>query len=112
MSNIKPYKQKLTVELKDWTKLYSDKNLEELNQALNSWWSFIEIDWVLFNVFEFKKAYIDKINSIQDYILSLPKDQKIIVKDREQWLIENLGRRFKNIEEINKYIKNKVEQKQ
>ena len=107
MNNIKPYKKKLTVELKDGTKLYSDKTLEELNQALNSWWSFIEIDWVLFNVFEFKKAYIEKIDWIEDFILSLDKETQKKVRDREKEKKEKIGKWFENIEEIQNYI-NKI----
>ena len=107
MSDIKPYKKKLTVELKDWTKLYSDKNLQELNQALNSWWNFIEIDGVLFNVFEFKKAYIENINSIEDYIISLPKETQKKVIDREKFMKETLNKRFESIEQIKNYLKSK-----
>ena len=104
MKEIKPYKNKLTVELKDWTKLYSDKTLEELNQALNIWWSFIEIDWVLFNIFEFKKAYIEKINSIEDFICALDKETQKKVKEREKEKKEKIWKWFESIQEIQNYI--------
>lgn len=104
MWKIKAYTKKLTIELKDWTKLYSEKTLTELHLALNSWGNFIEIDWVLFNIYEFKKAYIEKINSVSDYIISLPKEQQIIIQEREEYLKKNLNKRFKNINQIKRYL--------
>lgn len=108
MTNIKIYKPKLVIELKDWTKLYSDAKIKDFVNYLNSdKVSFIQIWDTVINKFEIKKAYMEKINWVEDYILSLPKDVLKIVRDREKKMMDKVWKRFKTIEQVKRYLLSK-----
>ncbi len=74
MWEIKEYKELLIVELKDGTILRSAKTLDELEISLNSNSQVFKIDGVLFNRYQFKKAYTQKVDEIEGFILSHDKD--------------------------------------
>lgn len=103
-TEIKEYKQLLTVELKDGTILNTDKTLDELDKFLQVSKDFIQIDGVIFNKYEFKKAYERKINGVEEFILSQPKDIQQKIKDRSKQMYERVGKRFETIEEVQRFI--------
>ena len=101
---LKEYKQLLTVELKDGTILNTDKTLQQLQDYLSKWSDFITIDGVMFNKYEFKKAYERKIDGVEWFILSQPKDIQKKIRKRDQEKRERVGKRFETIEEVQNYI--------
>jgi len=107
MSSIKPRKQLLVIELKDWTILHSEKTLQELHDFMSNWKEFILIDWVMFWKYEFKKAYEKKADDITVYKLSLPDEQKAIIKTREI-VMKELGKNRESIEQIQRYLDSKL----
>ena len=108
MNEIKEYKQILIVELKDGTILKTEKTLNQLMEYYANCWDLLLIDWVVFNRFEFKKAYEEKIDWIEDFIFSLDKETQKKVRDREKEKKEKLWKWFENIQEIQNYIENNV----
>lgn len=105
MDFMKPYKQILVIELKDWTILNSEKTKEELKQYLDSCQTFADIDWVLFNKFEFKKAYEQKVEWPYAYVLTFTKDIQEKLKKREKEKKDKVGRGWDSIEEIENWLK-------
>ncbi len=110
MEYLKVYRTVLIIELKDWTKLRSDKTKDELKVYLEkvkatSW--LCDIDWVIFDRYEFKKAYEEKIDWIESYISSFTKDIQEKLRERQKEKKRNVGRWFDNIEEIDKWLKMK-----
>lgn len=105
MDFMKPYKQILVIELKDWTTLNSNKTIDELQKYLEGCKDICLIDWVLFNKYEFKKAYEQKIDWIQSYILSFPKEIQEKLKQREKEKQTRVWRWFDSIQEINNRLK-------
>lgn len=110
MDVMKPYKTVLVVELKDWTKLYSEKTKAELMQYLDkvsNWNKICDIDGVIFDRREFKKAYELNIDWVDAYILTFTKDIQDKLRQREREKKWNIGRWFDDIEEIDNYLKSK-----
>lgn len=108
MSNIKERKQLLVVELKDWTILHSEKTIEELASKMSETDSnYIFIDWVLFNKYEFKKAYEKKADDITMFKLSLSPEDQNRIKEREKKMKE-LWKHRKNIEQIQRYLESTI----
>lgn len=105
-TEIKEYKQLLTIELKDGTILNTEKTLQQLQDYMSKWSDFITIDGVMFNKYEFKKAYERKVDSVEWYILSQPKEVQQKIRDREKQMYERVGKRFESVEQINKFINN------
>lgn len=105
-TNIKEYKQLLTIELKDGTILNTDKTLQQLQDYLSKWSDFITIDGVMFNKYEFKKAYERKVNDIEQYIMSKDRDTQKMIRFREKQMFERVWRTWENIEHIDNWLKN------
>ena len=105
-TEIKEYKQLLTVELKDGTILNTDKTLDELDKFLQVSKDFIQIDGVIFNKYEFKKAYERKINWLEEFILSQPKDIQQKIRDRAKQMYDRVGKRFETIDQVQTFINN------
>lgn len=105
-TEIKEYKQLLTVELKDWTTLNTDKTLKQLQDYMSKWSDFITIDGVMFNKYEFKKAYERKIDWVEEFILSQPKELQQKIRDRAKQMWDRVGRRFETIEQVQIFIDN------
>lgn len=103
-TDLKEYKQLLTIELKDWTILTSDKTREELENFMQTAPDFITIDWVLFNKYQFKTAYERKVWSVEQFILSQPRDIQQKIRDRAAEKRAKAGTRFENIDQIQKFI--------
>ena len=103
--DIKPYEQLLTIELKDWTILNTNKSIDALYIFLAEAWDFIKIDWVIFGRYEFKKAYERNVDTVEAFILSQPKDIQDKIRLRNKQKYEKVGKNFKNIEQIQHYIK-------
>ena len=106
MDAIKVRKQLLVIELKDWTVLHSEKTMDELDKYLSECWPRGKIDGILFNVYEFKKAYEKKADDISVFKMSLPKEDQDIIKAREVKMKE-LWKHWTSIEQIQKYIESK-----
>ena len=104
---MKEWKKLLIVELKDWSRLYTEKTLDELENFLTRATDFIRIDWTIFWKYEFKKAYERNIDWIEWYILDQPKDIQDILRTREKQKKERIGRWFDTIEEINNFLQSK-----
>ena len=105
-TEIKEYKQLLTIELKDWTILNTDKTLDELDKFLQQSKDFIQIDWVIFNKYELKKAYERKADSVEQFILSQPKDIQQKIRDRAKQMYDRVWKRFETIEQVQTFINN------
>lgn len=106
-TQIKEYKQLLTVELKDWTLLNTEKTLEQLQKYFATAPDFVTIDWVMFNKYEFKKAYERKVDSVEQFILSQPKEVQDSIRDRAKQMRERVGKRFETIEQVQNFINKK-----
>lgn len=106
-NQMKERKKMLVVELKDWSRLYTEKTLDELETFLTKSNDFIRIDWTIFWKYEFKKAYERNIDWIEGYILDQPKNIQDILRAREKQKKERVWRGFDNIEEINKFLSSK-----
>lgn len=104
MQTIKPYQQLLTVELKDGTILNTDKKLDDLHKFLADAGDFIKMDWVIFGRYEFKKAYERKVDTLESFILSQPKDIRDKINARNKQKYERIGRKFETIEEIQNFM--------
>lgn len=107
---IKEYKRILIIELKDWTKLRSEKTKEELAKYLeyvknHSW--ICDIDWTLFDRYEFKKAYEETLDSIEGYITSFTKDIEEKLRQRQKEKKSRLWKGFESINEIDNWLKEK-----
>ena len=100
MDIMKLYKSILVIELKDWTILYSEKSRIELRKYLEKCKDIVDIDWVLFNKYEFKKAYEQSIEWTDSYILTFSKDIQDKLKQREKEKRNAVWRWFDSIEEI------------
>ncbi len=105
-TDIKEYKQLLTIELKDGTMLNTDKTLQQLQDYMSKWSDFITIDGVMFNKYEFKKAYERKIDGIEEFILSQPKDIQQKIRDRAKQMYDRVGKRFETIDQVQTFINN------
>lgn len=103
---MKEYKQLLTIELKDWTILNTDKTLDELDKFLQQSKDFIQIDWVIFNKYEFKKAYERKVDWVENFILSQSKEMQQKIRDRSKQMYDRVGKRFESIEQVQTFINN------
>jgi len=102
---IKEYKQILVIELKDWITITSKKSLKELQEYMESCKDVCLIEWVLFNKYEFRKAYEQKIDWVQSYILTFTKDIQEKLKTREKEKKARIWRWFDDIQEIENYLK-------
>lgn len=103
MSNIKQRKQMLAVHLKDGTILHSDKSMQALETILNSDSSFVMVDGVLFNKFEFKKAQEFKADDITLFKMSLPQEEKAKIASREIKMQE-LWKKRDDVQQIQRYL--------
>ena len=76
------------MELKDGTILRSPKTLDELETYLNSNNPVFKIDGVLFNRYQFKKAYVQKMDEMEGFILSHEREVqeklRAILKERKE----------------------------
>ena len=104
MNEIKEYKQILIVELKDWTTLRTEKTIKQFMEYYATCGDLLFIDWVVFNCFEFKKAYEQKIYWIEDFIFSLDKETQKKVREREKEKKDKIWKWFASIQEIQNYI--------
>ena len=105
MWEIKVYKRLLKIELKDWSTLSSEKTLEELEAYLQSGKDFFKIDWVIFNKFEFKKAYEKKVDSIESFLENQSKEAQGRLEIRRKEKLQKVWRWFDNVQEIVNYMK-------
>jgi hypothetical protein len=105
MNTIKEYKKILIIELKDWTTLRTEKTINQFMEYYEQCWDLLLVDWVIFNRFEFKKAFEEKIDCVENYIMSLEKDIRKKVETREKEKKEKIWKWFKNISEVENYIK-------
>lgn len=103
---MKEYKQLLTIELKDWTILNTEKTLDELDKFLQQSKDFIQIDWVIFNKYEFKKWYERKVDWVENFILSQSKEMQQKIRDRAKQMYDRVGKRFETIEQVQTFINN------
>ena len=62
---------------------------------------------MIFNKFEFKKAFERKIDSIQSFVESQDKDVKEVLRLREKEKRQKVGRNRDSIQEVKNYIENK-----
>lgn len=103
MWEIRNYKQLLTVELKDGTKLNTEKDKEKLQEAVAQS-DFVQLDWILVNKYEIKKAYYRSITTIEEYILTLDKDLQAAARKREKEKKRKVWKWFDSIEEVSNYL--------
>ena len=101
------YKQILIIELKDGTILRTKFTKEQLKAYIEECPFVMDIDDVLFNKFEFKKAYEEKLWSIDSHILSKAPDAQKALRIREKEKMSLVGRWFDTVQEIENYLKQK-----
>lgn len=109
MADIKVYKEILKIELKDWTMLNSEKTIEDLRKYIENAKDVLLIDWVLFNKYEFKKAYSYNWTDIDQFILSHDKDTIQRLRIREKEKKEKVGKWFESVQEIKNFLERKRE---
>jgi len=104
---IKEYKRKTIIEMKDGERLFSESSIDDFFNHINKKEVvFIQIDNVIINKYEIKKIYEENINSITEFILSLPADTQKIVKKREEEMKQRVNKVFESVEQVALYIKN------
>ena len=106
-TQIKEYKKLLTIELKDWTILQSEKTLQELVAYMESCTAICLIDGVAFNKFEFKKAYEKNLDEISQFIFWLSKTVQEALRIREKEKKQRIWRWFESVQEILNYLNDK-----
>jgi hypothetical protein len=79
-----------------------------LDRFLQQSKDFIQIDGVIFNKYELKKAYERKADSIEQFILSQPKELQQKIRDRAKQMYDRVGRRFETIEQVQSFIDSQI----
>ena len=106
MWDIKIYEEITKIELKDWKTLNTTATVSDIANMLNNE-EFVVIDWVWFGRYEVKTFREKKIDSIENFILSLSKDVRDMVTKREKEKKRRIWKWFESIWEIQRYIKSK-----
>jgi hypothetical protein len=110
MTEIKVYKEMLRIELKDWTTLNSEKTVDDLRKYIENAKDVLLIDWILFNKYEFKKAYPYNPSDVEQFILSQDRYTQQILRLREKQKKERLDRWFRDVAEVIAYLEKKKEE--
>ena len=102
-TEIKVYKKLTTIQLFDWEVL-TEATVDQLDEMLNNTKQFIRIWDEIVNKNQIKKIYVRSVDTLENFILSQPKDiqQKIRKRDKEKY--ERVAKNFESIEQIQNYI--------
>lgn len=103
MADLKVYKQLTTIQLFEW-ELLTEASVSELDAMLNNTKQFIRVGDEIVNKNQIKKIFVRNIDSIENFILSQPKDIQDKLRERQKQKKDRVGRWFDNIEEIQNFI--------
>lgn len=103
MGDLKVYKQLTTIQLFEW-ELLTEASVSELDAMLNNTKQFIRVGDEIVNKNQIKKIFVRNIDSIENFILSQPKDIQDKLRERQKQKKDRIGRWFDHIEEIQNFI--------
>jgi len=102
-TEIKAYKKLTTIQLFDWEVL-TEATVDQLDEMLNNTKQFIRIWDEIVNKNQIKKIYVRSVDTLENFILSQPKDIQDKIRLRNKQKYEKVGKNFENIEQIQHYI--------
>lgn len=102
-TQLKVYSELTTIQLFDW-EILTEASIDQLDSMLNNTKQFIRVGNEIVNKNQIKKIFVRKIDSIENFILSQPKEIQQKIKDREKQMYERVGKRFESIEQIQKFL--------
>lgn len=106
MWDIKLYKELSEIICFDKV-LYTPAKLSDLDKLVE-WRKFIQIWEDRIAVHQIKSYWPKKLNEIDSFILSQPKDIQDLIKERKKQMYERTGRKFKTIKEIQDFLDLKI----
>ena len=81
---IKPYQEMIKIRLYQWEDIITTISIDELFGFLNSWIKFMKLDWKIINTNDIRIAEPYKIDDIENYILSQPKDVQVFLRRKQK----------------------------
>lgn len=102
MTDIKLYKELIAIETFWWV-LYTPAKIEDLDAMVETK-KFITVWDQRIAVHQIKNYYLKKLDTVESFILSQPKDIQKKIQARSEQMYERVGRKFENIEQVQKYI--------
>lgn len=106
-TELKVYKELTTIQLFEWEVL-TTLGIDELDRLLNSESKFLRIGDEIIAKNQIKKVFVRKIESIENFILSQPKDIQERIKARERQKKARIGKGFETIQEVQNFITNNL----
>ena len=104
-TDLKVYTEQTMVKLFDWPVIITTANIDKLMEVCNSWQKFIKIWWQMVNVNQIASADTKKIWEVESYILQLPRDIQMKIRERDKQKFERVGRHLESVQEIENYIR-------
>lgn len=102
-TTIKQYKELTSIQLFEW-EILTEIGIDVIDKLLNSESKFLRIGNEIIAKNQIKKVFIRKVESIESFILSQPKDLQARIRAREIQKRERIGKGFETIKEIQNFI--------
>ena len=106
MWEIKEYKELTTIQLFEW-EVNTTITIEDFNKILNNEQKFIRIWNEIIAKNQIKRCFVRSVDWIDNYILSLTKDDQDKLSVRLQQKKDKIWRGWDSIKEIQNFLDNK-----